>query len=346
MQSRTLSKHDITQWLTRLIATSQVVAPIALGNHTAFRTITSPDHIAWQGNTTVPPTEYLLPQAENLFSYQRRGSEVDLTYQIDDTLRIIFGIRPCDVHSLRMMDRVFLHGHTDPYYQARRTHTTLIAMTCTSPASSCFCSSFGTGPDLPDGAGADLALTDLGDTYYVQVFTERGQALVAAQADIFPLATSDDHALADATHQKAQASIKRTLNVDGLSQAIGTMFDSPYWETISRKCIACGACTYLCPVCYCFDIEETCARDTGTRSRCWDACTYRSFTQLAGGHNPRPTITEGYRQKMYHKFNYAVQRYDESLCVGCGRCMVSCPVNLDIVQILNEAHQVAKGDVC
>ncbi len=344
MEPRILSKQHMAQFITSLMEDSQVIAPVRVGNQAFFRPIKTIDQIAWDAsNTTVAPTEYLLPQSEALFHFERRGSEVDLSYNLDETKRTIVGIRPCDVHSLRMMDRVFLNGHTDPYYQTRRNNTTLIAMTCTTPDSSCFCSSFGCGPDLPEGAGADLALTDLGDTYYVQVFTEQGQTLVQQQATICPLATDDDNTAAAATHKKAHASIQRTLEVEGLSEALGRMFDSPYWEDISRKCLECGACTYLCPVCYCFDVEETCSREKGTRSRCWDACTYRSFTQLAGGHNPRPSIAEGYRQKMYHKFNYAVQRYDEPLCVGCGRCLVSCPVNLDIVRVLSEAKQLAEG---
>jgi len=37
-----------------------------------------------------------------------------------------------------------------------------------------------------------------------------------------------------------------------------------------------------------------------------------------------------------HKFNYFVERYGETACVGCGRCIQSCPVNMDIREIIKE----------
>jgi len=36
------------------------------------------------------------------------------------------------------------------------------------------------------------------------------------------------------------------------------------------------------------------------------------------------------RQRIMHKFNYFVKNYGKSFCVGCGRCVQECPVNLDI----------------
>jgi ferredoxin len=35
-----------------------------------------------------------------------------------------------------------------------------------------------------------------------------------------------------------------------------------------------------------------------------------------------------------HKFNYFVDVFGEIACVGCGRCIRSCPVNLDIRDII------------
>lgn len=324
-----------------LMQETQVIAPVVVGRQTAFKPITSPDEVQWTfANSTVPPTEYLLPQSESLFQFERRGSDVDLTYNTDDRKRTIIGIRPCDVHGLRMMDTVFTGKYPDPYYITRRKQTTLISMMCTDPEASCFCTSFNTGPSLEAGAGADLLLIEMEDTFYVRVLSDQGQSLIDAHAALFTPATDEDTQTVATLEAAAAEKVTRKLDMDGLPEALAKMFDSPYWDKISRKCIACGACTYLCPVCYCFDVSETCSREKGERTRCWDACTFKSFALLSGGHNPRPTIAEGYRQKMYHKFSYAVQRYDEPLCVGCGRCMDSCPVNLDIVQVLTEAKGV------
>jgi Fe-S oxidoreductase len=46
---------------------------------------------------------------------------------------------------------------------------------------------------------------------------------------------------------------------------------------------------------------------------------------------------------MYHKFKFAVERHGYALCVGCGRCLDACPVDMDIVKVLSDAKsQVAE----
>jgi ferredoxin len=350
-----ISKNQIAAFVRGMMEQAEVIAPVAQGSQSTFRPVSAPDEILWSFggtvNSTVSPTAFLFPQAETMFSYQKRGSDMQLDYRIDEQQRIIVGIRPCDVHSLRMLDRVLIGGeYQDPYYASRRKHTALVALACNEPGHSCFCTSFGAGPslDAENSASADLLLTDLGDRYYVNVFTPQWQAIIDHSIDhsidhdasLFTPATAADVEARNAAATAAADKVSRTLDTDGLSEALAQMFDSPYWDDISKKCLSCGACTYLCPLCYCFDVFDQCNKTQGERVRCWDACTFRSFALLAGGHNPRPTIAEGYRQKMYHKFNYAVERYGEPLCVGCGRCLDSCPVNMDIVRILSEAKEV------
>ncbi len=338
MDQKIIGKDRMAELIDALRQTTEVIAPVRTNTTTDFRVVQTADEIAWDyGNTRISPVALLMPQSEVLFRYEKRGTSVDLTYELDEQPRTIVGIRPCDVHSLRMMDRVFRGAYDDPFYLARRKHTTLIVLTCNEPGDSCFCSSFDTGPGIDETSGADLALTDLGDHFYVNVLSEHGRTLVLRSEQLFEPAPEADRQAVRALEAEARAAMPRTLDTNGLSQAMSRMFESPYWERIARKCIACGACTYLCPVCYCFDVNDTCEGNTGERVRCSDACTYRSFALLSGGHNPRPSITEGYRQKMYHKFNYAVDRYQEQLCVGCGRCLDACPVNLDIVRVLTEA---------
>ena len=60
------------------------------------------------------------------------------------------------------------------------------------------------------------------------------------------------------------------------------------------------------------------------------------FTKHASGHNPRPDQASRYRQRVMHKFAYTVSNVGETFCVGCGRCISHCPVNIDIREILEE----------
>ena len=63
---------------------------------------------------------------------------------------------------------------------------------------------------------------------------------------------------------------------------------------------------------------------------------FPSFTLEASGHNPRTCIGERMRQRIMHKFNYTVNNFGEIFCVGCGRCIGGCPVNMDIRETVAE----------
>ena len=67
----------------------------------------------------------------------------------------------------------------------------------------------------------------------------------------------------------------------------------------------------------------------------------RDFTKMAGG-NPRKTKLERFRQRYMHKLVYFPENNEGVFaCVGCGRCLNKCPVNLNIVKVA-KALEVAK----
>ena len=50
------------------------------------------------------------------------------------------------------------------------------------------------------------------------------------------------------------------------------------------------------------------------------------------------------RNRISHKFSYYPQSYDGAYsCVGCGRCVISCPVSLDIRRVVADAANGAPG---
>ena len=121
------------------------------------------------------------------------------------------------------------------------------------------------------------------------------------------------------------------------------MYDDPFWDELHLKCLGCGACTYLCPTCHCFDIVDEGNAVRGKRVRNWDTCQFALFTHHTSGHNPRQSGKERMRQRVMHKFNYFVENQGEIACVGCGRCVRNCPVNLDIRAVIEGIRRVTEG---
>ena len=61
----------------------------------------------------------------------------------------------------------------EPVYAARRTDLLIVAVNCSHPAATCFCTSMDTGPRVR--RGFDLALTELdADRYLVEIGTPKG----------------------------------------------------------------------------------------------------------------------------------------------------------------------------
>jgi Fe-S-cluster-containing hydrogenase component 2 len=112
------------------------------------------------------------------------------------------------------------------------------------------------------------------------------------------------------------------------------MFEDDFWQQASEKCLGCGACAYLCPTCHCFDISDETVGGAQVRYRTWDTCNFPLFTLEASGFNPRKQKSQRLRQRILHKFSYFPSTHGMAACVGCGRCVRACPVNLDIRTML------------
>jgi sulfhydrogenase subunit beta (sulfur reductase) len=121
-----------------------------------------------------------------------------------------------------------------------------------------------------------------------------------------------------------------------VNESMQKKFDSPEFEAVSNNCISCNTCAFICPTCHCFKITDEKLRDTGNRYKSYDSCNNGYFTLMAGGHNPRPVKYRRWRQRAMHKFVYYKERFGVNLCVGCGHCTISCPVNISIFDVVNQ----------
>jgi sulfhydrogenase subunit beta (sulfur reductase) len=114
-------------------------------------------------------------------------------------------------------------------------------------------------------------------------------------------------------------------------------YHADIWEELGQRCLSCGACSMVCPTCYCYDVAdevELGSRD-GSRVRIWDSCLYSSHALVAGGENFRKSRASRIKFRFYHKQRGFVAEYGRPSCIGCGRCIEVCPVKIDIIEVLN-----------
>ena len=277
------------------------------------------------------PKAFFLPQYQTLLRFKEGKPEEP---SLPDREAFLFGVRPCDARALLLLDKVFLDGdQKDPYYARLRETTTVIALACARTMSSCFCTSVGGGPG--DGAGADVLAVNLETDLLFRTQTSRGEELLSSAGDLLAEPTPAAVQEAEERIHIAEDQIA-PVKTDDCVPRLRDAYDSPLWETAGQKCLGCGTCSFLCPTCYCFDITDEVRGGTGRRVRTWDCCAYPQFTLHGSGHNPRPTPKERWRQRIMHKFRYAVESYDISFCVGCERCIRNCPVSMDLRMTLKE----------
>ena len=248
----------------------------------------------------------------------------------------LLGVRSCDLHAIAIHDRV-LGGRVsrDAHYVARRDEAFVVAVSCGDPGGTCFCVSMGTGPRPAAGPDArfDLSLTELLDggepRFLVEVGSERGADVLA---DIgAAIASTDDERAADLVAASAADRMGRTLDTDGLKELLYSSAESPRWDDIASRCLACTNCTMVCPTCFCTTVNDVSdlTGDTAERHRMWDSCFDADFSYIHGG-TVRESTRSRYRQWMTHKLGSWIDQFGMSGCVGCGRCVTWCPAAIDI----------------
>ncbi|MHC1636015.1 MAG: 4Fe-4S dicluster domain-containing protein [Candidatus Methanospirareceae archaeon] len=326
-----LDKKDLGGYLKDLSSSFQVFVPKEKDGVSYFEEYKGEEGMELGKRTTKPPKEIIFPQTERFFKFRKVAKEVELEIDVgDDRKRVIFGIRPCDAKGFLLLDNVFKEGIEDTFYFNKRNNTLLIGLACNEPSINCFCTSLGMSPHAKDGL--DVLFTDIGDRYYVEVVSERGEEVVIS--DFLTVAREEDKTLRDKVHKAAEGKIRRKMDKGAISKLREeSLFESAIWKEIARRCIGCGTCAYLCPTCHCFDIQDEVTVIRGRRVRVWDSCMFPEYTLEASGHNPRPTRRERIRNRVYHKYKWYMENYGEVACVGCGRCIEKCPVNIDIIEV-------------
>jgi len=329
-----LPSENFEEFFNSLKRWGTVYAPVKQGNIHAFKRVDALGEVSLNyTRTMLPPKKFFVRPKDTLLKLKNgRWEEIREVEKI-----VLFGVHSCDIHGLRILDKVYLNEPVDPYYKARRENTVIIGISC-MPDEYCFCKSLGTHFAMH---GFDLFLHELPDGWLVRVGSVKGHEIAWANESLFEEIDEVDLKHFKEFEEKRSASFKKHLNKEGLADMLDLAFDSPVWEKYERICLGCGNCNMVCPTCRCYEVCDYWINAyEAVRVRRYDSCFMESHGLVAGGHNFRPTRLDRFRHRYYCK-----SYFDPSAgfnCVGCGRCDEFCPAKIEHVKVLDEIREALK----
>lgn len=251
----------------------------------------------------------------------------------------IFGVKNCDLFSLKIQDFVFLEGTTkDPLYEKKRQETLVISGDCPSFKEACFCLALDINPYVTEGF--DLNFSPLNNGFLVDVGSRKGEDVIKKSNQYFTSATSAQISARAQKRNTVVEKLSRHLNPhkiprkEDLQEIVSRGHNSSVWPEEALRCVECGGCNLMCDTCHCFLLFDDRFGNVNEKVRLWDACLYQNFAKVAGGANPNKYRYQRLRFRYFKKFDFFPSNLGLNACCGCGRCIDVCPGKIDIRYIL------------
>lgn len=325
-----MRKEDLSVFLDAVKEWGELWGPTKKEGRVTYAKVDSLSQMDLKATRTIiPPKKFLYPPRFTMFDYDADGYVERLG---DVPKRVLFGIHPCDNHGILIMDKLFLENYKDPYYAERREKTLILGHSCI-PDDKCMC--IATNTDFI-AEGFDLFFTDLKMFYLVWVGSTKGHDLIRLRPELFSRDLDKNDILNYTEYRKWKtAQFKTHVDLTGMPDIFELGYNSPVWDQLGDKCLSCGQCTMVCPTCNCYNVvdEVELGALEGTRDRFWDSCMFREYSLVAGGHNFRDKRADRLRLWYTHKLQAFIGEFGKPACVGCGRCVDTCPVDINVVTV-------------
>ncbi len=338
-----IDKREVRSLLRSSLANWDVYAPLkGVGGDVQFVRLDKEESLdrldLGSESPLIPPKTVVFPQIESLFAF--KGGEVEETLPSSGR-KFLFGMRACDLKGMLFMDAFFKRNFEDIYYLGRAANRLVVVVGCKRPPrEGCFCTSAKTGPFLEKGF--DLQMVDLEEVYLVEVGSERGEEFIRSHRRFFQDPLPEDIECSERIKREAEEAVRLKVDFEeAIRRFCADEVPQEIYERIAERCIYCGGCLYVCPTCTCFNVFDDRKGNSGVRYRNWDACVFEGYTREASGHNPRAEKWIRTSRRYEHKLKYDYLATGTSGCVGCGRCLEACPVNIGIAQVI---EAVAEGE--
>ena len=333
----TIEKARLREFLDAVSNEFRLIVPEKKGKSTyIFKEYTDFSRVALEFlRTIIPPKRFFFPPYEPLLSYSEREGLTAVTEDIPFT--VIFGVHPCDLHGVDILDRAFSYGGRDSFYWSRRERMGFIGLSCL-PDRYCLCKSMHT--DFIEDV-YDLFLYTLDNVYMVSVRTAFGDDLTRLKSALFKSPTKKEILEYKRRIKERDSMFTRIMDITNLADLLTLEYKSEVWEEYSRSCLYCGSCVMVCPTCQCFDVYDTTDLTEGIsyRIRRWDACMRRDYALVAGGHNFREDRPSRFRFRYLHKEIGFAEMHGRPTCTGCGRCSETCPAGIDMVEVVRRIRE-------
>jgi len=285
--------------------------------------------------TVLSPKKFFFPQKEVLLEYT---AELDVKAKLNPEKLILFGVKPCDITGIKLMDEAFAEGNGDPNYLSKRQNSIIIGIDCKEICSEdAFC--YKVNSQNPED-GFDIMLQEFEDYYIINIATNKGELLINK---FFEVEECSDCLQTEFKEEK-KSTFKKAggifENLDNLPEIFEKNTEHKIWEQEAERCLSCGSCVMVCPTCYCFNVNDDYELNmkTGKRTRTWDACMVKDFAIVAGGENFREKPVSRLKHRISRKFNYLMRKHGQPVCIGCGRCVRACLADISPVTIVEEVQ--------
>jgi sulfhydrogenase subunit beta (sulfur reductase) len=304
-----------------------------------------PDNLCMDGYRTVEPLKAFAQMLRYPVAGYPSTEGDDMPDEQAFPQIVVAGARGCDLAALALVDKVQIEGEfTDPFYKIRRDKMIVVGADCTECGESCFCNLLGAKP-WPE-KGCDIAVSRIQGGYLVEGLGERGEKFIRENKDLFAEAREAQIKMRDETRAKVVKDLeeknKAFPKLDGLAEAMRATLSDEMCDDIAARCVECGACTNICPTCYCFLLYDQKADGSYfQRMFAWDSCQVTGYARMAGMLNPRPRLSDRVKHRLYHKYDYLPLSHGAIFCTGCGRCVDTCSASIDMRESLKRVKERA-----
>jgi ferredoxin len=314
---------------------SQIIANIAK-NFDVYGTISSEGKLSFEkvekfSDIVIPTPKTRIPFKKILWSNHQEIEE--LPFNSKKKFAFV-GITNCDVLALDIL----LSEMAAYDFMPKREDILVISTECKKDEQ-CFCTAF--GHDKVTGFDLHIQKERAGYSIYSsgkvgnKILKENGLNLKKVE----PVLKDIKLDLVDKFDEKK---LSREIN-DRKSHEL-------LWQGVANNCFGCGACTAVCPLCFCTR-QDFSNKTDGTSKICldWDSCFAKSFSEIQNHYDFRPENVDRLYNWYYHKFVRAYKDKKHFLCTGCGRCVKACPAHLnqhhilDAVEKKKEVHHEQKN---